>query len=105
MAKDAGLADLVSSKRGAVVAVTVAEAGGEVTVAPFGVEPRAVAVLWIEPRSMSACVLMYDAVQTADPPGTKVVAAQVGAATPVNIGSLMARLEMVVWPELVTVKV
>ena len=67
--------------------------------------PRAVAVLLIEPRSMSAWVLVYEAVHTAEAPGARVVAAQVGAFAPVNIGSLIATAEIVVCPEFVTVNV
>ena len=48
--------DLVKVMAGAGVAVTVAGDGGEVTAGPVGGVPLAVALLRIEPASMSACV-------------------------------------------------
>ena len=62
---------------GAAVAVTVAVEAGEVTVAPAGVLPAAVAVSLMEPASISAWVATYVAVHVVDAPGAKDVTGQV----------------------------
>ena len=51
-----GVADLVSVNAALVVAVTVAEDGADVTAAPVGGVPDAVAVLVTDPASRSAWV-------------------------------------------------
>jgi len=51
-----GVADFVNEIEGAGVTVTVAEDGADVTAGPVGGVPDDVAVLVIEPASMSACV-------------------------------------------------
>ena len=48
----------------------------EVTVAPAGVDERAVAVLLIEPLSMSACPTVYVAVHCVLAPGARVPGGQ-----------------------------
>ncbi len=68
-----GLAVLTMVSAGAAVAVTVAVDAGEVTVAPAGVFPAAVAESLIDPASTSACVAVYDAVHVVDAPGANVV--------------------------------
>ncbi|GAB2588506.1 hypothetical protein GCM10009593_29400 [Microlunatus antarcticus] len=82
------------------VVVDVLEAG-EVTVAPAGVRPLAVAVLATVPASTSACVITYGAVvvQVVLAPGASVVAGQVVAPT---LASAIATPLMVSDPVFVT---
>ena len=74
---DVGDADFTTVSAGAAVAVTVAVDAGEVTVAPAGVFPAAVAESLIDPASTSACVAVYDAVHVVVAPGARVVVGQV----------------------------
>ena len=64
-----GDADFTIEIDGAGVAVTLVDDGRDVTTAPVGEVPTAVAVFVILPASTSACVATYVAVQVTDAPG------------------------------------
>ena len=72
-----GDADFDTVRAGAAVAVTVADEAAEVTWAPPGVVPEAVAESAIDPLSISAWVAVYDAVHVVEAPGARVVTGQV----------------------------
>jgi hypothetical protein len=75
--------------------------GGDVTAAPPGVDPVAVAVFRTEPASMSACVNVYVAVQSMscvganDPPGQLT---DDNAPDPVNVPSSTPTFFTVTFP-------
>jgi hypothetical protein len=102
-----GLAVFSSDRLAIALAVTVAVDGGEVTAGPAGGVPDAVAVLVIEPASMSACVTTYVAVHVVDVAGARVVTGQLtagGVPVPVNAVSATFRLVSVTLPVFVTKK-
>ena len=72
-----GDADLTTVRAGAAVAVTVADDGFEVMVAPRGLSADAVAESTIEPLSISAWVATYVPVHVVDASGARVVTGQV----------------------------
>ena len=105
MVRASDSADLTSRSEEFWVAVTTAVAGAEVTPPLCGSWPPAVAVLVIEPLSMSVWVVVYVAVQVVDWPGVRERSAQAGALPPVNIGSVTPIEVTVTLPVFVIVNV
>ena len=96
-----GDADLSTRIDGAGAAVTVSESVAVTVAPPAGAEPVAVAVLLIAPRSTSAWVTTYVAVQVVDKSGASVASGHDTAERPGN-GSLTPALERVTLPVFVT---
>ena len=104
-----GVADLVTVNAAVRVAGTVTDDGGDTgAVTPAGGVPVAVAVLAIEPASISACVTVYVAVQSTLAPGANAPGGHVATGAvpvPVNAVSVTAGSVMVTLPVLVTTNV
>ncbi len=98
-----GLGVLTRRSAGAEVTVAVAPAGLEVTGPTPAAVPEAVARLTTEPRSTSAWVVVYVAVQVVAAPGASVVVGQETALIP-GSASVTPRPLTVVVPALVTAK-
>ncbi len=92
-------ADLVSDSVDRVEVGVLVVSGADVTGAPVGGVPDAVAELSTAPAFTSACVTVYVAVQVVLPPGCSVVTGQLA---PVTLGSLTTTPVSVWAPVLVT---
>ncbi|MEO3814738.1 hypothetical protein ABGB17_37565 [Sphaerisporangium sp. B11E5] len=95
-----------SDRPGAGVPVIVTVEGADVTAGPVGGVPDAVAVLTIEPASMSACVTTYVPVHVVESWGASVVTGQEmtgGVPVPENEVSVAVTPVSVSLPVLTTV--